>query len=425
MAGEIILVLCLIILNGIFAMSEIAIISSRKSKLEDLMRKGNKKAKAVLSLIETPSKFLSTIQIGITSIAILIGFFGSRELTLNTQNILSNYGMQHPYDHNLAVAIVVICVTFLSIVIGELIPKRIGMTSPEAISLVVVKPIILLLRITAPFVWLLSFSTDFVFNVFGIKKKYKSQVTEGEIKALIEEGTNVGEIQEIEQDIVERVFHLGDQRIAALMTNRADIVWLNVNDTVETTKNKIAANNHSIYPLCNNDIDDVLGIVYSKDLFNALLNEPNLDLKKYVKPASIIPSDHKAYQVLEKFKESKIHFAVVVDEYGAIEGVVTINDILDALVGDITGTDEPEVVRRSDGSWLIDGRMAFFEFIHEFEIENYDYSKIYFHSMGGFVVNQLKAIPKTTDKFDWHGYRFEILDMDGNRVDKILLTKIS
>ncbi|MFA6923428.1 MAG: hemolysin family protein [Bacteroidales bacterium] len=425
MFGEIFLVLCLIVLNGIFAMSEIAIISSRKSKLEDLMRKGNKNAKAVLFLIDTPSKFLSTIQIGITSIAILIGFFGSMELTINTQNILSNSGLINPYSHNLAIAIVVIIITFLSIVIGELIPKRIGMSNPEAISLIVVKPVMLLLRITTPFVWLLSFSTDFIFNVFGIKKKYKSQVTEGEIKALIEEGTNVGEIQEIEQDIVERVFHLGDQRIAALMTNRTDIIWLNVNDTVETTKNKIATNNHSVYPLCNEDIDDVMGIVYSKDLFIALLNESNLDLKKYMKPVNVIPSDHKAYQVLEKFKESKIHYAIIVDEYGTTEGVVTINDILDALVGDITGADEPEVVKRSDGSWLIDGRMAFFEFIHEFEIENYDYSKIYFHSMGGFVVHQLKAIPKSGDKFDWHGYRFEIVDMDGNRVDKILLMKIS
>jgi len=423
MTEQILILVFLILLNGLFAMSEIAIVSSRKSRLEDLMRKGNKKAKLVLHLSESPNRFLSTIQVGITLIAILIGVFGGTGLAHELDRRLLIMGMAEPLSYNLSLIIVIFLITFFSIIVGELVPKRIGMTNPESIAMAIAKPMFILSKIMFPFVWLLSSSTDVIVNLFGIRKKTDSQVTEEEIRALLEEGTEVGEIQEIEQDIVERVFHLGDQRIGALMTHRNDIAWLNTEDPNAENVKIITDNTHSIYPLCVKELDHVLGIIYAKDLLIAMLKEPNLDLKKYVKKVNIVPSGKKAYQVLEKFKETRIHCGLVVDEFGSIEGIITINDILDGLVGDITDMDEPEVIKRSDNSWLIDGKLAFFEFIHEFEIEDYDFTGVQFTSIAGFVIHQLKEIPKTGDSLDWGGYHFEIVDMDSNRIDKILLTK--
>jgi putative hemolysin len=423
MTEQILILVFLIILNGLFAMSEIAIVSSRKSRLEELMRKGNRKAKLVLHLSESPNRFLSTIQVGITLIAILIGVFGGTGLTHELDARLSSLGMTEPLSYNLSLIIIIFLITFFSIIAGELVPKRIGMTNPESIAMAIAKPMLVLSKIMMPFVWLLSTTTDFIVDFFGIRKKTDSQVTEEEIRALLEEGTEVGEIQEIEQDIVERVFHLGDQRIGALMTHRNDIAWLNTEDPNEANVKIITENTHSVYPLCDKELDHVLGIIYAKDLLIAMLKEPDLDLKKYVKKVNIVPSDKKAYQVLEKFKETRIHCGLVVDEFGSIEGIITINDILDGLVGDITDMDEPEVIKRADNSWLIDGKLAFFEFIHEFEIEDYDFTGVQFHSIAGFVIHQLKEIPKTGDSFNWGGYHFEIVDMDGNRIDKILLSK--
>ena len=423
MTEQILILVFLILLNGLFAMSEIAIVSSRKSRLEELMRKGNRKAKLVLHLAETPNRFLSTIQIGITFIAILIGVFGGAGLAHVLDLQLIFIGIPEPFSHNLSFVIIIFIITFCSIIFGELVPKRIGMTNPESIAMAIANPMLVLSKILLPFVWLLSAITEFIVNLFGIHKKPDSQVTEEEIKALIEEGTEVGEIQEIEQDIVERVFHLGDQRIGALMTLRNDIAWLNTEDPNEQNVKIITDNTHSVYPLCDKELDHVLGVIYAKDLLIAMLKEPDLDLRKYVKKVNILPSDKKAYQVLEIFKGTRIHCGLVVDEFGSVEGIVTINDILDGLVGDITDMDDPEVIKRSENTWLIDGKLAFFEFIHEFEIENYDFTGVQFNSIAGFLINQLKEIPKTGDSLDWGGYHFEIAKMDSNRIDQILLTK--
>jgi putative hemolysin len=424
MTEQILILIFLILLNGLFAMSEIAIVSSRKSRLEELMRKGNKKAKLVLHISESPNRFLSTIQVGITLIAILIGVFGGTGLAHELDTKLFTLGISEPLSNNISLIIVIFLITFCSIIAGELVPKRIGMTNPESIAMAIAKPMFVLSKIMLPFVWLLSNTTEVIVNLFDLHKKSDSQVTEEEIKALLEEGTEVGEIQEIEQDIVERVFHLGDQRIGALMTNRNDIVWLNTEDDNDTNVKIITDNTHSVYPLCEKELDHVLGIIYAKDLLIAMLKEPDLDLRRYIKKVNIVPSDKKTYQVLEKFKETRIHCGLVVDEFGSIEGIVTITDILDGLVGDITDMDEPEVIKRPDGSWMIDGKLAFFEFIHEFEIEDYDFTGAQFHSIAGFAIHQLKEIPKTGDSFDWGGYHFAIVKMDGNRIDKILLTKV-
>jgi putative hemolysin len=425
MLEQILIIIALILINGLFAMSEIAIVSSRRSRLEELLRKGNKNAKLVLHLSETPNRFLSTVQVGITLIAIMIGVFSSGALSQGLGSVLHNIGVGEPLAQRISIILIVMITTFFSIVIGELVPKRIGLSNPEYIAMMFARPMIGLSKIMKPFVWLLGNLTDFLVRLFNVSPRSDSQVTENEIKALLEEGTEVGTIQEIEQDIVERVFHLGDQRIGALMTTRNDVIWLNLEDPVEENIRKIKESTHSIYPVSDKELDHVLGILYSKDLLLAVINDPNLELKDHIKPVNLLPSDQNVFQVLEKFKETLIHYGVVVDEYGSVEGVITLNDIMDGLVGDITDVEEPEVIQRSENSWLIDGKLAFFEFLHEFEIDTEDFADAQFHTIGGFVIHQLKAIPATGATFEWNGYHFEIVDMDGNRIDKILLTKIS
>jgi putative hemolysin len=422
MVEELLIIGILIGLNGVFSMSEVSIVTSRKSRLEEMLRRGNQRAKTVLQIADSPNRFLSTVQVGITSIGILNGIFAGATLSGQIAKWLASTGLSPNMSENLAVGLVVVAVTYFSIVVGELLPKRIGMTNPETIALLVARPMLMLSRATAPFVWLLSISTDFFVKLLNIKKHPGSAVTEDEIKALVTEGASVGAIQEIEQDIVERVFHLGDQRIAALMTSRSDLVWLDVNDDLATSRAKIA-HHHSTYPLCERELDRVLGVVHSKDLLVALLGGAPLELRKYLKPVNVLPGSLKAYKALEKFKESKIHHAVVVDEYGAVEGFIVMNDILDALVGDITQDDTAHIVARGHDSWLIDGRLPFFEFLHEFGIRQ-DGSQAGFHTISGLVISVLKRIPQTGDKFEWQGYQFEIVDMDGNRIDKILLTSI-
>ena len=424
MLPQILIIIALLLINGFFAMSEIAIISSRKARLEELLRKGHKNARIVLKLSETPNRFLSTVQVGVTLISILVGVFSGREFSPGIAEFFLSLGIAEPITHKLSIILIVLVITFFSIIVGELVPKRIGMSNPESIAMRVARPMMFIAQVITPFVWLLSTCTDFVVKLFNVKPKTASQVTENEIKALLEEGTEVGTIQEIEQDIVERVFHLGDQRIGALMTNRNDIIWLDVEDPAEDNLRKITSSTHSIYPISEKDLDDLLGIIYSKDLLLAVINNPKFELRDHIKSVNILPSDQNVYQVLEKFKETRIHYGIVVDEFGSVEGVITLNDILDGLVGDITDMDEPEVIQRSENSWLIDGKLAFFEFLHEFEIDNDDFTDAQFHTIGGFVIHQLKAIPTTGTTFNWNGYHFEIVDMDGNRIDKILLTKL-
>lgn len=423
MAGEIVIIAVLIILNGLFSMAEISIVSAKKSRLEELLRKGNKAAKDVLNLSANPNRFLSTVQIGITSIGILTGVFGGATISSFVKDILLDIGVSIRIADDLAIAIVVIIITFLSIVIGELLPKRIGLTNPETISLIIAKPMIILSKVTAPFVWLLGITTDFFIKLFGIKKSESSLVTEEEIKALVEEGTTHGTIAEIEQDIVEKVFFVGDLRIEKLMTVRRDVVWLDVNDSNEENIGKIAEGEHSIYPLCDGNIDSVLGVIYTKDLFRKIAKNETIDLRTCIREAVFFPVNQKTYNVLDRFKETGNHFGFAINEYGEVEGIVTINDILDELVGDITVDDEPTIVRRDDGSYLVDGKLPFAEMVEELEIDDIEPIHIEFNTVAGFMLHHLKEIPKATDKMKWRSYTFEVVDMDGNRIDKIMVYK--
>jgi putative hemolysin len=423
MVEEIVIIALLIVLNGLFAMAEISIVSSRKSRLEELLRKGNRTAKKVLNLSEHPNKFLSTVQIGITSIGILTGIFGGATLSQAIKSTLISLGVNGAYADDMAIAIVVVIITFFSIVIGELLPKRIGMANPEAIALLAAKPMIVLSRLTAPFVWLLGSTTDIFIKLFGVKKTEASQVTEEEIKALVEEGTTYGTIQEIEQDIVENVFFIGDLRIEKLMTIRSEVVWLDIDDPAEENIQKMVDHEHSIYPICEGDIDNALGVIYTKDLFRQMAGKQTIDLKSCIREAIFLPNNQKAYKALERFRETHNNFGFVLNEYGEVEGIVTINDILEELVGDFTDSEEPTIVTRDDGSLLVDGKMLFYDMIEALEIDDYEPIQQEYNTVAGFMLHHFKEIPKASDKFSWRGFTFEVMDMDGNRIDKILISR--
>jgi putative hemolysin len=422
---EILIILFLVILNGIFSMSEIALISSRKTKLEIASKNGDRRASAALELANSPNRFLSTVQIGITLISILTGIFSGDTLTIGVQNFLTNLGLELKYADNIAVGLVVLMIGFVQLVLGELVPKRIGMSNPEAIAKVMVAPMNVLSKITSPFIWLLTKCSDLIIKVLGIEVS-DSSVTEEEIKSMIQEGTTGGAIDEIEQEIVQNVFHLGDRKITSLMTNRSDITFLEIEDTVKENKDKIIESKHSVYPICKDGIDNIVGLLYIKDLLGKDLNIELKTLEKFGKEPLFIPENNQAYQALEKFREERIHMGIILDEYGSVMGIITLNDILDALVGDISMDDEFEydIHEREDGSFLVDASLPFDDFLNQFEIvinNRKEYTG--FDTLGGFALHILQEIPDTGDKFEWEDYEFEIIDMDKNRIDKILLKK--
>lgn len=422
---EIFIILFLILLNGIFSMSEIALVSSRKAKLEIAAKNGKKSAAEALELANSPGRFLSTVQIGITVIGILTGIYSGDTFKGYIAPSLIDMGVPLNYSDNVAVALITIAVTFLTLIFGELVPKRIGMAIPEEIATVVAGPMNILSRIASPFIWLLSKSSDLIFKIIGLKENDNS-VTEEEIKNIIQEGASGGTIEEIEHELVQNVFQLGDRKITSLMTSVNDISYLDLDDDPDENREKIIEKKHSIYPVCKDGINDIRGLLYIKDLLGKSLNEELNYLEPILRPALYIAENNHAYQVLEKFQEERIHFGVIVDEYGSVVGIVTMNDILDALVGDISETNEFEydIVEREDGSFLIDASLPFDDFLSEFEIDlpnRKEYSG--FDTMGGFALHILKEIPTEGEKFYWADFVFEVMDMDKNRVDKILVSK--
>ncbi len=422
---EIIIILFLIVLNGVFSMAEIALISSRKTKLEIASKNGNKRAQAALDLANSPARFLSTVQIGITLISILTGIYSGDQLKEYIMPFFDQIPSLKPYSSSLSVGVITLIVTYLTLIFGELVPKRIGMAKSEEIAMFVVAPMNLLSTITAPFIWLLSKSSDILFKITGLVEN-ETSVTEEEIKTLMQEGATGGTIEEIEHEIVQNVFHLGDRRITSLMTNINEVTYLDLDDEPAENIGKIISKKHSVYPVCKDGMKNMVGLLYIKDLLGKTLDEEIGDLEKLLREPLYVPENNHAYQLLEKFQSERIHFGIIVDEYGSVQGIVTMNDILDALVGDISETNEFEfeITRREDGSFLIDAALPFDDFLNEFDIEisnRKDYSG--FDTMGGFALEILKEIPDTGDTFGWGEYLFEIVDMDKNRIDKILVRK--
>jgi len=424
---EILILLFLILLNGVFAMAEIATVSSRKARLEKAAKKGDRTAKKALELSENPGKFLSTVQIGITLIGILTGIYSGEKIEDDLESYLSSFGILQAHSETLAVTIIVIALTFFSLVLGELVPKRIGLTMPETIAKILAYPMYLISVITAPFIWLLTFTSDLLLKIMRIKKSKESAVTEEEIKAIIREGTESGTVQEIEQDIVENVFHLGDRKINTLMTQRPDIVWLNAQDPIQVIKSRITSSVHKAFPVCKDDLDNVIGIIYSKELLNSVLKGETFDIEKQARPAFYLTQHTTAYKALEKFRESKQHVALVVDEFGSIQGILTMNDLVDALVGDLAEQlhEKKEIIPREDGSFLVDASLPLPEFARYFDIDIADdRSVLQVNTVGGLAFHSGKKIPQTGDKFKWKNLSIEIMDMDGRRIDKVLVEKI-
>jgi putative hemolysin len=418
--GEILLILGLILLNGLFSMAEIALVSARKARLEAQANKGDKRAKEALELANHPDTFLSTVQIGITLIGILTGIMSGEKLKTDFVEFLNRFPSISHYSNGLATAIIVIIITYFSMVLGELVPKRLGLARPETIAKFMAKPMRILSKITHPFIWLLSNSTFVIVKLFNIKTK-DNQVTEEEIKAIISEGTEQGTIEEAEQEIIERVFHLGDRTITSLMTHRSDIVWFDINDNEAKIKEKILQEPHSVYPICEGHIDNIKGVVSIKDLYVA----DDLTLfKDLMQPPLYVPENNTAYQVLEKYKQSKIHTCFIIDEYGSLLGMITLNDILEAIIGDIPEQHitNYEITEREDGSYLVDGQIPFYDFLSRFEKTQWmNEGEQEFDTLAGFILHQLKRIPHTGDKFEWEGFTIEIVDMDAQRIDKVLV----
>ncbi|KAA0993725.1 HlyC/CorC family transporter [Dyadobacter sp. UC 10] len=422
---ELLIILLLVLLNGIFSMSEIALVSSRKSRLEAAAKNGDASAKAALNLANSPTRFLSTVQIGITLIGLLTGMYSGDNITADFEVIINRVPVLQPYSHSLAVGSVLVFITYLSLVLGELVPKRIGMSNPEAISKVMATPMNLLSKLTAPFISLLGFSSDMIIKLLNIRQSENS-VTEEEIKSLIQEGTSGGVFEEIEQEIVHNVFQLGDRKVTSLMTNRQEIIWLDLEDTVEENKAKIFESRHSIYPVCRGTVDDVVGLVYVKDMIVADIETQLATLNTLVRDPVYLPESNRAYQALEKFKEQRVYFGIIVDEYGGMLGILTMHDIMDALVGDISEDIEEasEIVKREDGSFLVDAQLPFDDFLQYFNINIQETERrelVGFNTLGGFVLHILENIPKTGEQFSWKNFDFEVIDMDRSRIDKLLV----
>jgi putative hemolysin len=426
---QVLIIIGLIIANGFLAMAEIAIVSARKVRLQQRAEEGDAKAKIALELANSPSRFLSTIQIGITLVGILAGAFGGVTIAEQLAPKLNRIAWIAPHGGAVSLSIVVLGITYLSLIIGELVPKQIALHHAERISAAVAPSMRTLSWLAAPLVKLLSLSTQLVLRTFGVRPSEEVTVTEEEIKLMIEQGTQEGVFEPSEQEIVERVFRLGDRTANSLMTPRPDVVWLDPNEPPEEIQQKITADSHTHYPVAEGQIDHIIGLVNSKDLLSQNLSCQPIDLRSVLRPALFIPESMSALDMLERFKQKRTHVAFVIDEHGGFQGLVTTSDILEAIVGDIPMPDEAEeaeIIQREDGSWLVDGKVPADELKDLLQTDELPFeNENLYQTLGGLVMAFLGRIPKSGDHFEWGGFRFEVMDMDGHRVDKVLISPLT
>ncbi len=428
-AFEILIILFLIMGNGVLAMSEAAIISARKARLERLSDEGHAGAKAALELARNPTRFLSTTQIGITLVGILAGAFGGATVAEKLAETLHEVKPLAPYSSGLALVLVVLTITFLSLILGELAPKRLALNNPERIASLVAGPMNVLSKIATPAVTSIGFATDITLRILGVKPSVEPPVTEDEIRILIEHGTQAGVFDEAEQDMVDSILSLDQTRVKELMTPRTKVIWLDVENPIEANLQKIAGSGFSYYPVYQDSPDNVVGIVSVKDMWAKTIKGEKLDLKECLRKPTFVPDTVFALKMLDIFQESGEHVALVLSEFGGIEGIVTLIDIMEAIVGDLPSLREiaeAQPFQREDGSWLLDGLLSIDEVKEMFELEAdlQGEENNTFSTLGGFLVMNLERIPKAGDYLESGGLRFEVMDMDANRVDKVLVTKI-
>jgi len=421
-SAEIFIILLFILVNGVFVMSEMAIASSRQARLQQRINDGDKRADAALKLNQEPNMFLATVQIGITLISVLTGAVGGATFAEPLGKILERVPFLSTYADSISLGLVVVSITIVSIVIGELLPKRIALHNPELIASTLAGPMILVSKVFTPIVWLFSRITDGFLRLLGVIPGTEPPVTEEEIQLLIDQGTEAGVFEEAEHDMVEGVFSLGDQRVYSLMTPRTDIVWLDIDDTMDEIRAKIAESDLSRFPVRQDTLDVILGIVKARDLLVPSLAGEPIHLKELLKPAFFIPETMFASKALEILKEKGTDILLVIDEFGGLQGLLTINDILEEIVGEME-IDEPQAMQRQDGSWLLDGMLEVDEFKEIFDLRTLPHEDEY-ETLSGFVMMSLGRVPQTTDHFEWNSYNFEVIDMDGRRVDKVLVTTL-
>ena len=429
---EILIVLLLIVANGVLAMSELAIVSARRARLHQRVDDGQHGADVALELAEQPDRFLSTVQIGITLIGILAGAFGGATVAGTVAGWLEPLPGIGGYAGTVAAILTVGVITYLSLVIGELVPKRLALRNPEGIAVRVARPMRALSRVAAPAVTLLAVSGDIVLRLLGSRRSDEPPVTEEEVRLLLRQGTQAGVFAEVEQELVDAVFRFGDRRAGELMTPRFRVVYLDLGDSVEKNLAKMAAAPHSRFPVCEDGLDRILGVVSVKDLWSETAGgkPPDLaDLGDRLSPPIYLPESLPAFKVLERFQDGPVALAFVVDEYGSVNGLITLHDVMEAIVGDIAPTGEPgdeAALRRPDGSWLFDGGILIDELRDLLDLDALrEEEEGAYQTLGGFLMTELARIPAAADAVEWDGWRFEIVDMDGNRVDKVLATPAS
>lgn len=431
MLTDILIISFLILMNGVFAMSELALVSAKRMRLERRAEEGSRGARTAIELAEDPSNFLSTVQVGITVIGIFNGAFGEASLASNLAAHLQTFPVIAPYAREAATGLVVVFITIASIIFGELVPKRIAMRYPEAMATLIAPPLRLVSTIMAPFVKFLSLTTNAIVRVLGIRDAKEEAPTEEDITGMIKEGADTGVFEKTEYDIVQRALRLDDQHLKSLMTPRVDLVILDLEEDRQHNLDTIASNPYSRFPVCRGDRSHILGYVMARDLFAQAVRTGSMDaidLDGAVQELLYVPETVSAMALLEMFKKNRAELALIVDEYGDIQGMVTLSDVMSALVGDVTVAGEEhdaDAVQRADGSWLLDGGISLDRFRDLLETAQ-DFpgeDEGAYHTLAGFVLYQLGYIPKPTDTVDWAGFRFEVMDMDGNRIDRIMVSR--
>ncbi len=425
---EVITILVLVLINGFLSMSEMALVAARKARLKQFVEQGDVRAGKALALVESPGLMLSTVQVGITLISILTGVFGGATLANRLAALLESWPLVAPYAHAVSLTFVVLTITYLSLILGELAPKRIALNGAERIARMVAPLMTILAWVVSPLVRFLSASTDLVLRAIGVSVSTETPVSDEEVRILIEQGTESGVFEPIEEEIVGQLFRLSDLNVGALLTPRTEIAWLDLNDSAEEIATTLSSFSHSRFPVADGSLDKVVGLVLVKDLFAQTLVGQPLELREVMQSPLFIPDSTPAFEALERLRQTRTHIAMIIDEYGGLEGLVTLSDFVEAIIGevlDVGDPEDPDVVRRADGSYLLDGLTPIDRFQELFDIKEMPAeNEGYYQTVGGFVMTMLGRVPTTGDVFDWNQMHMEVMDMDGRRVDKVLVSLV-